>query len=135
MNTRQNNLIIEDSFNNYEKIQNHHLEILRSDCIPDLELMTVEREKLFLILKNNLENMMKNAGLNHGTDCVDMLSRYEDKLNLIRKLDDEISIEIKKYRDILKTDLNRMKQGKTAMSGYMNANGNVSNPCVLSMNR
>lgn len=135
MNIKQNSIVIEDSFKNYEKIQSLHLKILRSNSVPDLELMTIEREKLFLILKNSLDDMMENAGLNHGTDCVDELGKYENRLNLIMKLDDEISIEIKKYQKELKGHLNRMKKGKDAMNGYKNAGGSTSKPYVLSMNR
>ncbi len=135
MDIGQNSSIIEECFDHYEKIQLQHLHILQSNTVPDLNLMTRDREKIFQILKTNLETMMENAGLTHRTDSISDLGKYENRLNAIMKLDEAISIEIKKYRDTLKTNLNRMKKGKAAMNGYRMAGTTSPNPHVLSMNR
>ncbi|MCD4734680.1 MAG: hypothetical protein K8R53_01430 [Bacteroidales bacterium] len=135
MNTEPNNSIIENCFDDYEKIQIQHLKIIRSNSNPNLDVMTRERETVFQTLKVNLEAMMENAGLIHGTDCISELSKHEDRLNSIMNLDQEISIEIKKYRDSLKNSLNHMKKGKAAMNGYRVAGTNSPTPRVLSMNR
>jgi cell fate (sporulation/competence/biofilm development) regulator YlbF (YheA/YmcA/DUF963 family) len=135
MDTEHDNSIMKKCFDNYEKIQTQHLKAMRSEGSPDLKLMTREREGVFQNLKDNLEAMMENAGLDHGTDCISDLSKYENRLASIMKLDEEISIEIKNYRDSLKNSLNHMKKGKAAMDGYKNAGTNPQSPRVLSMNR
>lgn len=126
---------IENSFNEYENLQAQHLEILKSDQIPDLEGMNNERNEVFRLLKASLEIAMGSAVQDRGKkNSIHLLKKYEIRLNRIIQLDDKISIEIKKYQDLLKSSLNRIKKGKNAMNGYKKAGVNPSNPCVLSMN-
>ena len=126
---------LDEHFDNYENLQVNHLDILKSDTSPDLEQMTKERNIIFEVLKTTLESFIGNAGTQHGKDSLSILSQYETRLAVLMKLDDDISDEIKKYRTLLKINLNHMKKGKAAMNGYKKTGTNSPNPRVLSMNR
>ena len=135
MNLTQKTSSLEDCFRNYEKIQVQHLNFMKSEDLPDLSLMTEERTKAFQLLKTTLDSFIQNAGTHYGSDSLSILNGYESRLSLMMKLDEDISGEIQKYRNSLKTNLNRMKKGKMAMTGYKNSAKNSQSPRVLSMNR
>ncbi|MBU1340938.1 MAG: hypothetical protein KKE44_00310 [Proteobacteria bacterium] len=135
MEIKQDTSNIENCFSRYEELQVRHLAVMESENLPDLDLMTRERETVFHLLKTALESFMETAGTQYGTDSLSVLSRYEDRLASMMKLDDKIAIEIKRHRDSLKVNLNLMKKGKAAMNGYRRAGTNSKNPRVLSMNR
>ncbi len=135
MELNQNITNLEECINAYKSIQTQHLSIMKSESLPDIERMTQERASSFQLLKTSLDSFMENSGSQFGTDSLPLLSKYEDRLATIMKLDEAITIEIKKHRNGLKNNLNRVKKGKEAMSGYKNAVPKSQNPCVLSMNR
>ncbi len=126
---------LENSFHQYETVQIRHLDNFKNDDQPDLGLMTKERADAFKILKSAIENFTNTAGTQYGEKSISDLNKYEDRLSLMMELDDKIAIEIKKYRENLKSNLDRVKKGKVAMTGYRNAGSNSQNPRVLSMNR
>lgn len=125
---------IETSFIDYEQTQVRHLDMMNSDALPDLELMTRERDASFLVLKQALDGYMKTAGTQKNGILI--LTRYENRLVSMMALDEKIAMAIEKHRDLLKINLNRMKKGMTAMSGYKKAGiSKPGTPCVVSMNR
>lgn len=130
----QNENRLDDSFIHYEQLQARHLDMMNSNTLPDLELMTKERNASFMNLKQALDIIMETAGIQKTG--ISVLTQYEKRLVSMMALDEKITIEIEKHRDLLKINLNRMKKGMTAMSGYKNAGIKRSeSPCVLSMNR
>lgn len=133
LNQHKNN--IENHFKIYETVQTNHLSILKSEQIPDLNAMTTEREKSFVNLKKSLDNLIGNAGSIGGTKSISLLTQFENRLNIIMSLDEQIEAEIKKYRVELKKNLNHMKQGKAAMKGYSPMGADPNRPHVVSMNR
>lgn len=125
---------IENYFKIYEKIQAEHLSVLKNREMPDLNSMTLEREKAFTDLKTNLDNLIENAGSIGGIKSLPLLTEFENRLGTIMGLDEQITIEIQRHRAELKKHLNHMKKGKAAMKGY-NPAGAINQPHVLSMNR
>ncbi len=131
INTEKN---LDNSFIHYEQIQVRHLDIMKSEALPDLELMTKERNASFLNLKQCLDGYVKTAGTKKNG--ISVLAQYEERLVTMMALDEKITKAIEKHRDLLKINLNLMKKGMTAMSGYKKAGISKSgDPCVISMNR
>ena len=127
---------LEESFKNYEAIQARHLEAMQSSLPPDLVQMTKERTRAFQILKNHLKTTMTATGDESGAGDIRELNRYKNWIDSIMQLDEKISDEIKKYKETLKASMHRIKQGKTAMNGYLGGTTTLSpSPSVLSMNR
>ncbi|MFH2093686.1 MAG: hypothetical protein ABIJ31_15105 [Pseudomonadota bacterium] len=131
----QQQISLDKCFDNYETVQVHHLDMLKSDQTPDLEQMTKERNTVFQFLKTTLESFVTKTGMQHGDESLSILSGYETRLATLMELDGQISNEIKKYKDFLKINLNHMKKGKTAMNGYKSTGTISPKPRVLSMNQ
>ena len=127
---------VEDSLKAYESIQSRHLQSIRTEAVPDLARMTQERDKAFQVLKNHLDSVMQATGSGMEDDNINELNRYKNWISTILELDEKIAVEIKKYKDTLKSSINTIQQGKTAMNGYRLGGSPFSRqPRVLSMNR
>lgn len=132
-NTHKN--ILDQHFCRYENLQVQHLDIFKSDQMPNLEKMTNDRNDRFELLKTALESYVQNAASQQNDNTMNILSEYETRLGVLMKLDEQISDEIKKHKAMLRANLNHMKKGKTAMKGYKNTGSTSPKPCVFSMDR
>ncbi|MCG8685538.1 MAG: hypothetical protein MI892_11725 [Desulfobacterales bacterium] len=126
---------IRKRFQDYEDLQESHLNLLRTEQLPDLSKMTMERKIASDELQKALNGFMENAGLLHGGSSLNVLNRFENRLGTLLKVDDSIAVEIEKHRDELKKSLNRLKHGNKAMQGYRPADTHRNKPRVLSINR
>ncbi len=135
MKTREYLDQIDACFLEYEDLQRRHLALLKSENLPDVALMTIEREKVFCALKNSLNDFVQSAAGQTATDYLSELKQFEIRLNSIMQLDDKITNEIIKYKSELKTNLNRVRKGQVAMNGYKGTVKRSQRPHVLSMNR
>ncbi len=126
---------IRKRFQAYEDLQESHLNLLRTEQLPNLSKMTMERKIASDELQEALNGFMENAGLLHGGSSLNVLNRFETRLGTILKVDDSIAVEIEKHRDELKKTLNRLKHGNKAMQGYRPADTPRNKPRVLSINR
>lgn len=124
---------IEALFSAYESLQSRHLELLKSQDIPDLKTMTKDREEVSDRLQAGLNDFMANAGSIKGG--VRLLTDYETRLNAIMALDERIAAEIQRHREELKKALARMKQGKRAMTGYQASGKPVQTSRVFNLSR
>ena len=126
---------IRKRFQAYEDLQESHLNLLRTEQLPNLSKMTMERKIASDELQEALNGFMENAGLLHGGSSLNVLNRFETRLGTILKVDDSIAVEIEKHRNELKKTLNRLKHGNKAMQGYRPADTPRNKPRVLSINR
>jgi len=115
---------LELCFTEYENLQVQHIDIMKNESMPDLAAMTQKRDKVFIRLKENLDNFVKNAGVQKGIERVPELAEYETRLTSIMAVSEELSIAIQEYKNKLMTNLAKIKQGKAAMQGYKAANIN-----------
>jgi len=108
----------------YENLQVQHIDIMKNESMPDLAAMTQKRDKVFIRLKQNLDDFVKNSGSHKGIDSLPELAEYETRLTSIMEVSEELSRAIQEYKTKLKTDLAKIQQGKAAMRGYKAANIN-----------
>ena len=111
-------------FTEYENLQAQHIDIMKNESMPDLVAMTQKREKVFIRLKENLDNFVQNVGSQKGIDRVPELAKYETRIASIVDVSEELSRAIQEYKARLKIDLTKIQQGKAAMRGYKAANMN-----------
>ncbi len=124
MNIEQYKQKLELCFTEYEEIQTLHLKVMREEPMPDIALMTEERDKVFARLKKNIDGSIANAGSNGGKETVSVLAGFEARLASIMDVSEELSRAIQGYQDNLKTNLAKMQIGKAAMHGYKAVNIN-----------
>ena len=126
---------IHQRFEAYEDLQSRHLDLLRTNELPDLGQMTLERKTASDDLQLALNKFTENAGLFGGQDNLNVLTRFEARLGSILELDETIGFEIERHRDWLKKELNQLKLGKKAMQGYRPADTPRNKPRVISISR
>lgn len=126
---------IESCFGKYETLQLAHYEALKVEDMPDIALMTRQRQEAFHSLEESLDLFMATAGSTLGKESVPLLSRFEGRLNKLMALDDKITNEIQRHKAQLKNNLNRVRKGQVAMKGYGTAGITPQKTHVLSMNR
>lgn len=135
MNLQQHEDLLNEKFGMYESLQERHLNIMKTQEMPDLNIMTLERKHASSELQKVLQQFMDVAGSLGGTKSITILTRFEGRLNTIMELDETISTEIQKHRDWLKNNLSLMKKGKQAVRGYKTA-GTIPNQArVFSISR
>lgn len=128
---------LETCLDEYQDMQQRHLELLGDTNQPDINALQLERKKLFFQLTLALEETLSQVKNQHTDSTKDtMMENWHSRLDSITALDDRIKNEIMILKGDLKSRLIRMKRGKQALSGYKNANCNTINkPHVFSMNR
>lgn len=124
MEVAQQKRILEHSFSEYENLQNLHLEVMGNESMPDIARMTEDRDTSFNKLKQNINEFVGVAGSNGGKDSLPVLAEFETRLKSIMDVSEKLSDAILRYRENVKVDLTKMKQGKAAMRGYKAANLN-----------
>ncbi|HCY85163.1 MAG TPA: hypothetical protein DHV36_08520 [Desulfobacteraceae bacterium] len=126
---------IEEQFWAYETLQNNHLALMREDRLSDVAALVKERKDASANLQKALNAFVENAG-SLGGRSIELLSTYENRLNDIMALDEQIASEIEKHRGWLKKELSQMKHGKKAIQGYQSAGHPPKNrPRVFSVSR
>jgi glutamate synthase domain-containing protein 3 len=124
MKTELNKQNLELCFTEYENLQELHLNVLKTEPMPDIARMTEDRDIVFNRLKQNINAFVENAGSNGGKDNLPALADFETRLTSIMAVSEELSEAIMKYRENIKIDLAKMQQGKAAMRGYKAVNLN-----------
>jgi hypothetical protein len=127
METEQYKQKLELCFTEYEKLQILHLDVMKTEPMPDIARMTEDRDLAFNRLKQNIDVFIGNAGSNGGTDNLPALAEYEERLTSIMNVSEELSKAIEAYRENLKINLAKMKQSKAALRGYKAVNVNMNN--------
>lgn len=134
MTTAQNTAYIEKCFKEYQTLQVEHLELLSGDSMPDLALMTRNRDRTFSQLTMALEKFIGHVQQIQSTESLPVLKEFETKFVSIVNLDDQIRDKIVAVKKNLMADLSRIQKGKTAMTGYRTPGARQNRPHVLSMN-
>ncbi len=136
MDLSQHEQKIEQKFQIYEALQARHLDMMKNVSLPDMKALTLERKQASDTLQSALNRFMENAGSLGQSKSLSLLSKFESRLNNIMVLDERIASEIEKHRDLMKKELNQMKQGKKAIKGYGSAvTPPKDQPRVFSINR
>jgi chromosome segregation ATPase len=115
---------LEICFTEYENLQSLHLDVMKTEPMPDIARMTEERDSAFDRLKQIIDSFVGNAASHGGSDNRTVLAEYETRLTSIMNVSEELSKAILEYRENLKTSLAQMKQSKAAMQGYKAVNMN-----------
>ena len=126
---------IKQQFRAYEDLQSSHLNMLKTQEMPDLGLMTRERKRASDSLQEALNGFTDNAAFIGGQKGLTVLTMFEARLGSILKLDGTIALEVKKHRDRLKKNMSQLKKGKTAIQGYRPADPPRNKPRVISISR
>jgi len=114
---------LERCLSEYENLQALHIDIMQKESMPDLAAMTLERDKAFIKLKQNLDSFVKKAG-SEGAGSLPDLAEYETRLTSIMDVSQELSRVTQEYKDKLTAGLAKIQQGKAAMQGYKTASMN-----------
>ncbi|MCK5100868.1 MAG: hypothetical protein KAR45_22355 [Desulfobacteraceae bacterium] len=122
MDTEQYKQKLELCFTEYEELQILHLDVMKTEPMPDIAAMTNDRDKVFDRLKQNIDDFIGNAGSHGGTDSLPVLAEFEERLTSIMNVNEKLSKAIEEYREDLKTNLAKMKQSKAALRGYKAVN-------------
>jgi len=112
---------LNDVIDAFEKLQIEHDSLMKggiesvrdkTNDVPDLDIMTADREAVFRDLQNAFGNMAVVEG-----DLED-LEGLRHRLSVIIEREDLLKSRLEEYRAGLKESLDRMNQGRTALKGY-----------------
>lgn len=112
---------LNDVIDVFEELQKIH-EVMIKDAVegirdktndlPDLDIMTDDREKAFRDLQNAFDNMAVVEG------DIEDLEGLRQRLSSVLEREDIIKSRVEEYRACLKDSLDRMNHGKKALKGY-----------------
>lgn len=113
--------VLNDVIDAFEKLQLKHEALIKggiesirdkTNDLPDLDIMTDDREIAFKDLQNAFGDMAVVEG-----DLED-LEGLKQRLALVLEREDLIKSRVEEYRAGLKDSLDRMNHGRTALKGY-----------------
>ena len=128
---------IEMCLADYHAIQKKHLSMFEAQRPEPIKEIQAERAAAFLKLKQLVVlNLPTEKGELSNKQNRFPTDRAKTLFTQITKLDENIKNEINNLKRKLSAQMNQMRRGKEALSGYKNANCTTQiKPQVLSMNR
>lgn len=102
----------------YENLQNRHLDLLRTEQLPDLAQMTIERRGASENLKNAINEFISITDQSESLSDVQKLTELKQRLGLILRVDETIGVEIQRHKNQLEKSLKHLKCGKTTLESY-----------------
>ncbi|WP_027359292.1 flagellar protein FliT [Desulforegula conservatrix] len=112
---------LNDVIDAFEKLQIKHEALIKggiesirdkTNDVPDLDIMTDDREQAFRNLQNAFGDMAVVEGDLEG------LEGLRQRLSRVLEREDVIKKRVEEYRAGLKESLDRMNHGKKALKGY-----------------
>ena len=85
----------------YENLQNRHLELLKTEQLPDLAQMTIERRSASEKLKNAINEFIRTTGVSKSPSDAHNMKKLKQRLGLILKVDENIGVEIQRHKNQL----------------------------------
>ena len=108
---------LNQTFKEYENFQIKHINIVKTNNIPNIRKISNEREQAFKKLKICLIKLAHDTKYKNNKS-INILSLYSKRLQKIMNQDDILKDEIKLYKKKLGKKLKQMKKGKQALRGY-----------------
>nr|WP_320015822.1 hypothetical protein [uncultured Desulfobacter sp.] len=102
----------------YENLQNRHLDLLKSEQLPDLAQMTIERRGASEKLKTAINEFISTTGRFKSSSDAHKMGTLKQRLGLILKVDETIGLEIQRHKKQLEKSLKHLKHGKTTLKSY-----------------
>lgn len=102
----------------YETLQNKHLDLLKSEQLPDLAQMTIERRSASEKLKNAINEFISTTGQSGSLSDAPKMEKLKQRLGLILRVDETIGVEIQRHKNQLEKSLKHLKHGKTTLKSY-----------------
>lgn len=102
----------------YENLQNRHLDLLKTETLPDLAKMTTERRDASEKLKSAVNEFISTTGWSKSTSDAHKMATLKQRLGLILKVDETIGVEIQRHKSQLEKSLKYLKHGKTTLENY-----------------
>lgn len=102
----------------YENLQNRHLDLLKSEQLPDLAQMTIERRGGSENLKSAINEFTRTTGQSQSPSDAHKMATLKQRLGLILKVDETIGVEIQRHKSQLEKSLKYLKHGKTTLENY-----------------
>ena len=119
MNLIINKKKLNQTFKEYENFQIKHINIVKTDGIPDIRKISNGRDQIFKKLKIYLMKFAHDTEHKNNTKkSINILSLYLKRLQKIILQDDILKNEIILYKKRLEKGLKQMKKGKQALIGY-----------------
>ncbi len=121
--------------NDYEILQDRHLTLLKSEQLPDMSRMTLERRSASEALKTAINDFIATTGSSRGPEDINTLNQLKKRLGIILRVDETIGVEIQKHKSHLEASISHLKHGRKALQGYRPAGLTKNRPRVLSISR
>ncbi|WP_035238647.1 hypothetical protein [Desulfobacter vibrioformis] len=102
----------------YENLQNRHLDLLRTEQLPDLAQMTIERRNASEKLKRAINEFISTTDQSESLSDSQKMEDLKQRLGLILRVDETIGIEIQRHKSQLEKSLKHLKHGKTTLERY-----------------
>jgi len=118
--------------NEYENLQNRHLDLLKAEQLPDLAQMTIERRGASEKLKNAINEFISTTDQSKFSFDAHKMETLKQRLGLILKVDETIGVEIQRHKTQLEKSLKYLKHGKATLESYQPAKGS---PSLISISR
>ena len=110
---------IRQAFNEYERMQETHLNSILSGADIDIEKQNYERSRAFENLKNGLNEMLRFIRLNGADEGMNGISNaLKTELQSILKTDAILSEKMLILRKEFEQQLNKLNSGKKALKAY-----------------